>query len=79
MAVHSPFYRELNLARVKDLLKRSYSYGTIVSIVRDETGVSITPTKLRNYVEVNELASKKMLVRNETMKFLTRKESLEKA
>jgi hypothetical protein len=70
MAIHSPFYRELNLARVQTLLKRDYSYDTIVRVVRDETGVIMTPTKLRHYVEVNELASKQMLVSSKAMQSL---------
>lgn len=70
MAIHSPLYRELNLARVQTLLKRNYSYDTIVRVVRDETGVSMTPTKLRHYVEVNELASKQMLLSNKAMQSL---------
>jgi len=70
MAIHSPFYRELNLARVQTLLKRNYSYDTIVRVVRDETGVSMTPTKLRHYVEVNELASKQMLLSSKAMQSL---------
>lgn len=70
MAIHSPFYRELNLARVQTLLKRSYSYDTIVRVIRDETGVSMTPTKLRHYVEVNELASKQMLLSSKAMQSL---------
>lgn len=70
MAIHSPFYRELNLARVQTLLKRNYSYDTIVRVIRDETGVSMTPTKLRHYVEVNEVASKQMLLSSKAMQSL---------
>ncbi|MCV4272337.1 hypothetical protein OH710_06745 [Pseudomonas capsici] len=70
MAIHSPFYRELNLARIQTLLKRNYSYDTIVRVVRDETGVIMSPTKLRHYVEVNELASEQMLVSIKAMKSL---------
>ncbi|AJE17383.1 hypothetical protein APB70_16905 [Pseudomonas aeruginosa] len=52
------------------MLKRNYSYDTIVRVVRDETGVSMTPTKLRHYVEVNELASKQMLLSSKAMQSL---------
>jgi hypothetical protein len=52
------------------VLKRNYSYDTIVRVVRDETGVSMTPTKLRHYVEVNELASKQMLLSSKAMQSL---------
>lgn len=70
MAIHSPFYRELNLARVQTLLERDYSYDTIVRVIRDETGVTMTPTKLRHYIVVNELASKQMLVSSKAMRSL---------
>lgn len=52
------------------MLKRNYSYDTIVRVVRNETGVSMTPTKLRHYVEVNELASKQMLLSSKAMQSL---------
>ncbi|MBF8657677.1 hypothetical protein [Pseudomonas putida] len=70
MAIHSPFYRELNLSRVQTLLKRNYSYDTIVRVIRDETGASMTPTKLRHYIEVSELASKRMLLSSQAMQSL---------
>lgn len=70
MPIHAPFYRELNLSRVRTLLQRGYSYATIASVIHDKTGVSMSATQFRHYVDVSELASNKMMVRSKTMQTL---------
>jgi len=61
MALHSPFYREMNFHRISKL-RVHHSDATVARIVSEQIGEKVYAADIRSYAKLNKTGSSRMLV-----------------
>ncbi|MGQ7860236.1 hypothetical protein ACUN0G_13200 [Pseudomonas sp. 32A] len=79
MPVLAPLFREINYSRITQLDEAGMSAQTIANIIRDETDsqVKLTPSDIRSYLKIQDVASERMLITKPTMKEVLKRPPLE--